>query len=103
MIFLRRGFLGEIVAIYKDFGVAGFYRGIVPKLVGETCQTLAVGALAYLVSNQAPAAEVRSLLNVSFSVSDYLIANCKIYYFDNLLWKERQAFPNSLLAITQST
>lgn len=46
----------------------GFYRGLVPKLIGETCQTIAVGALAFFVSNQAPGAELRSLLNVSFSV-----------------------------------
>lgn len=46
----------------------GFYRGLVPKLLGETCQTLAVGAVTYFVSHNAPTIELKSLLNISFSV-----------------------------------
>ncbi|CAL8079763.1 unnamed protein product [Orchesella dallaii] len=65
---IRPNVLGEIKAIYSDFGILGFYRGIIPKMLGETCQTLIVGALAFFVSNQAPGIEVRSLLNLSFSV-----------------------------------
>lgn len=68
-LYHRRGVLGEIQAIYSDFGLLGFYRGMVPKILGETCQTLTVGALAFFVSNQAPGVqEIRSLLNFSFSV-----------------------------------
>ena len=67
-VLCSNGLLPGILEIYHDHGVLGFFRGIVPRLIGDTIHLFACGILRYLIRTQVYCEELRACMGVSTSV-----------------------------------
>ncbi|CAG7704193.1 unnamed protein product [Allacma fusca] len=62
------GLMTGVIHIYEDHGILGFFRGLVPRLIGDSIHLFACGALRYLIRSQVYCEEVRACMGVSTSI-----------------------------------